>query len=116
MTDDTSTLNSGQREVLLCLFIFGPTWDGDIPSKTSRDDLCRAGYARHRQGFAYLTDSGFALCMELGFEREKAKRQALVRKWYSDHERIEYWARNAMFTGDLRARLDKLMEQEKGKL
>ncbi len=67
-------MSSAAREVLRCLFFHGPTWDGDIPSKTGRGELGQLGLAHHEFGWAWLTREGvdFALTvMLLGDEKEK---------------------------------------------
>jgi hypothetical protein len=58
-------LSSGAREVMRCLFFHGPTEDGDIPSKMGRGELFRAGLAQHRHGFAWLTDEGVRIAIEV---------------------------------------------------
>lgn len=71
-------MSGGAREVLRCLFLQGPTWDGDIPSKAGRGDLVRLGYAQHAFGFAWLTRSGveFAInSMEMDREKERWQNQ-----------------------------------------
>jgi len=71
-------MSGGAREVVRCLFLHGPTWDGNIPSKRGRDELCRLGYAHHEFGFAWLTRDGmqFAIkSMEMHLEKERWQRQ-----------------------------------------
>ncbi len=46
------------REVMQQLFFNGPTWDGDIISKTGRGELGQLGYAHHEFGWARLTREG----------------------------------------------------------
>lgn len=38
-------LSSAERETLDALVVVGPLWDGDVPSKSGRDDLIDRGYA-----------------------------------------------------------------------
>ena len=33
------SLGSGAKDTLICLCKHGPTWDGDVPSKSGRDEL-----------------------------------------------------------------------------
>ena len=68
-------LSGGARETLRCLFFHGPTWDGDIPSKVGRSQLVDAGYADHRDGFAYLTGAGIQAALGLDLDRAKEKWQ-----------------------------------------
>jgi hypothetical protein len=57
-------LTDFEREVMKCLFFHGPTWDGNIPSKSGRDSLCDRGFARHQYGFAWLTDEGVQIAIQ----------------------------------------------------
>lgn len=71
-------MSSAAREVMRCLFLHGPTDDGDIPSKGGRDELCDLDYAHHEFGFAWLTRGGveFAIkSMEMDREKERWQRQ-----------------------------------------
>lgn len=75
-----SDLGSIDRESLLQLFLNGPTWDGDVVSKAGRDELVDRGLAEHAEGFAFLTLLGVQVSLELGFDREKERRDAERRK------------------------------------
>lgn len=46
------------NEVLMQLFVDGPTWDGNLISKSDRDDLVEQGYADRAQGWNFLTACG----------------------------------------------------------
>jgi hypothetical protein len=37
-------MNSGERDTLLCAHKHGPIFDGDVPSKTARDQLVSEGF------------------------------------------------------------------------
>ena len=41
-------LSGGALDTLWCLFLNGPTWDGNIPSKAGRSELLQHGYAERR--------------------------------------------------------------------
>ena len=77
-------LNSTAIEVLGQLYVYGPTWDGNICSKQGRSDLCRAGLAWHEHGYASLTQEGVRVASEWDIndlrrrneERWVAKRRA----------------------------------------
>jgi hypothetical protein len=58
-------LSSAAIEVLGQLYVSGPTWDGNIASKSGRGDLIRAGLAWHESGYASLTPEG--LMMAIGW-------------------------------------------------
>ncbi len=69
-------MTSAAREVMRCLFLLGPTWDGNIPSKSGRNELVDLGYAERWKGWAWLTRKGaeFAITsMDLGNEKERRK-------------------------------------------
>ncbi len=50
--------NGGDIDTTLALFQTAIVWDGDIPSKTSRDHLVAAGYAGRHDGVQALTGKG----------------------------------------------------------
>lgn len=71
-------LSSGARETMRCLFFRGPTEDGNIPSKVGRGELFKAGLCRHRHGFAWLTDEGARIAIEvyqLDAQKDRWERQ-----------------------------------------
>jgi hypothetical protein len=66
---------SSAREVLRCLFLKGPTWDGNVPSKNGRDELVRLGYVERWNGWQWLTLAGIKFAVEVMLlDREKDKR------------------------------------------
>lgn len=40
----TESMSSGERDTLITAYQDGPVWDGDVPSKSSRDQLIEEGY------------------------------------------------------------------------
>ena len=60
----TEPLSSAAKEVLGQLFMGGPTWDGNVASKTGRGELVRLGLAFHENGFASLTPEGVRVAVE----------------------------------------------------
>lgn len=66
-------------ETLLCLFIHGPTWDGDVPSKAERDACVKRGHVARGDGYQWLTDDGTRLCLRSGFAKEKERRRSKQR-------------------------------------
>lgn len=70
-------LTGASQDVLWQLFRNGPTWDGDVASKSGRSDLVDLGYADRGDGWNWLTTPGVLLALELGFgsRKEKAQRQ-----------------------------------------
>lgn len=68
------------NDTLLCLFLHGPTYDGDVPSKTQRDELWEAGLISRGQGFQWLTDAGAVFALSLGYEAKKRQHQRHMRE------------------------------------
>jgi hypothetical protein len=60
----TQPLSSAAKEVLGQLFMKGPTWDGNVVSKSGRGELVAAGLAFHDNGFASLTPEGVRVAVE----------------------------------------------------
>ena len=57
-----SGMSGAAKEVLWCLFLHGPTWDGDLPSKSGRNDLVEYKLADRGQGFQWVTRTGMEVC------------------------------------------------------
>jgi hypothetical protein len=77
--------NSGAvRDVMRCLFFHGPTWDGNIPSKSARDGLCKLGLVERNYGYAWLTRDGVELAINIGLDREKERWERAKRPPYQD--------------------------------
>jgi hypothetical protein len=66
-------LSGSAREVMRCLFIHGPTWDGDVPSKSGRNELMALGLAERAWGFAWLTCDGVQVALDFRLDREKER-------------------------------------------
>ncbi len=64
-------LSGAEREVLWCLFKHGPTWDGDIPSKSGRTELVSKGYVAQAEGWNWLTTEGGTLAIARGLHLRK---------------------------------------------
>lgn len=67
-TFQTNGLTGYAIETLGQMFTRGPTWDGNIVSKSGRDELVRAGLAFHANGWASLTDEGIRTAV--GWDRQ----------------------------------------------
>ena len=59
------TFTSAERDTLRCLFLKGPTWDGNIPSKSGRNSLERRKLAESGKGYAWLTREGVYFAIEI---------------------------------------------------
>lgn len=65
----TTGLSGAAFDVMWCLFLHGPTWDWNLPSKQGRDELVHLGYAGRTNGWNYLHGAGVEyaidrLCMD----------------------------------------------------
>lgn len=57
------SLSGAAKDVMMQLFVTGPTWDGNVVAKSGRNELVSLGLAQHRNGWAYLTDSGVEMAI-----------------------------------------------------
>ena len=73
-------LQSNARETLNCLFMNGPTYDGDLPSKTGRDVLVDIGYAARAGGYNWLTTKGVLAALERKLDYAKRRRRLNERR------------------------------------
>lgn len=76
MTSNARPLSSAAIDVLGQLFVYGPTWDGNITSKSGRDELVDAGLAFREGGWASLTPEGVRTSVEWD---SRSRRDA---RWY----------------------------------
>ena len=65
------SLSGAEIDVLWCLFKNGPTWDGNIPSKTGRNDLIDRGLVYRDDGWSILTVDGFHAAVAAGMDKKK---------------------------------------------
>ena len=73
-TFNAEPINSAGRETLWQLFRNGPTWDGDLASKSGRSWLVDHGFAERGDGWNWLNSAGVLLALELGMGRRKEAR------------------------------------------
>ena len=72
--DKIMGMSSAAREVHEKLFLFGPTLDGDLPSKNGRGELCQLGFCETWNGWNFLTSVGVEYAVNsLLLESKKAK-------------------------------------------
>lgn len=69
-------LSSAAVEVLGQLFVFGPTWDGDIASKSGRGELFNLKLADRADGWSFLTEAGVRLAISVDVKARHDQR------WY----------------------------------
>src|SRR5262249_16194181 len=73
-------LSGSAIEVLHGLFIEGPLWDGDVPSKSGRDELVTFGLALRCDGWQQLTKKGLEMALSANFARKKERHYRQRRK------------------------------------
>lgn len=64
-------MTSAERDVIRCTWLYGPSYDGDIPSKSGRDILLAEGFVakvvvKGEQGFNACTYRGHAAYRLIG--------------------------------------------------
>lgn len=64
-------LSPAADETLVCLFLRGPTADGDLPSKAGRTELVRIGLVDRGQGWNWLTSDGIGEAIRRGLHVRK---------------------------------------------
>ena len=67
-----------KNEVLMQLFVFGPTWDGNLISKIDRDKLMTADLATRWEGWNFLTKEGVKAAVAGGY----AAKDWSDKRWY----------------------------------
>ena len=83
------SLAANEIEVLEQLFIFGPTWDGTIISKSGRDQLFDLKLASRVEGYSFLTAAGIRLCLSNRVDRKKETNRRRERERLSKLGSIE---------------------------
>lgn len=82
-------LAANEIEVLQQLFFFGPTWDGDIVSKSGRDTLFDLKLASRVEGYSFITAAGVRLALQNRLERKKESQRRRERERLSKLSSIE---------------------------
>ena len=77
------SFNIYQSEVLMQLFVEGPTWDGNLVSKSQRDALVDQGFADRWNGWNFLTQEGIEAAVAGGL----AARHWFDKRWYNKASR-----------------------------
>jgi hypothetical protein len=85
----TVALAAIEIEVLEQLFIFGPTWDGNIVSKSGRDQLFDLKLASRVEGYSFLTAAGIRLALQNKVERKKETNRRREREKLGKLSQIE---------------------------
>lgn len=80
MTIEVQSLSSAAVDVLGQLFVAGPVWDGNLISKSGRDQLVACGLAHQWNGWQTLTQDGLTAAVEWKMAEETWKNRAWFRK------------------------------------
>lgn len=56
-------LSSAAKDVMMQLFVTGPTWDGNLIAKSGRSELVEHGLAFRLEGFQSLTAEGLSMAI-----------------------------------------------------
>ena len=67
-----------KNEVLMQLFVDGPTWDGNLISKADRNELTASGLAAKWEGWNFLTEEGVKAAVAGGY----AAKDWHDKRWY----------------------------------
>lgn len=100
---DKKDIPDNALDTLLCLWLHGSTWDGNVPSKAGRDWLVDRKLAARDDGWQWLTEAGGRLCIEFGWGREKEIWEGKRRKERREAEqnKARYtWAANELLACD----------------
>lgn len=100
---DKKDIPGNALDTLLCLWLHGSTWDGNVPSKAGRDWLVSQKLAARGDGWQWLTEDGGRLCVEFAWGRDKEIWESKRRKERRDAEqnKARYtWAANELLACD----------------
>ena len=73
-------LTGAALDVFWSLYRYGPSEDGDVPSKVGRDQLVELGLAARHNGINWLTSDGTIAAIDAGYAERKYKAQREARK------------------------------------
>ena len=85
----TVPLSGAAIDTLWCLFLHGPTWDGNVPSKQGRNELVDLKLAARCSGYQFLTREGVRLALENKLDRKKETTERRRRERVALLERVE---------------------------
>ena len=92
-------LTGAAIDVMYGLFLNGPTWDGDVPSKTGRDELVDLKLAQRCDGYQWLTrEGGVAGARERLGPPKKETRGRQIRQRLNKLDQIEALISGAVTT------------------
>lgn len=73
-------LSIGAIETLFCLFNDGALFDGDVPSKSGRDELVNFGLILRYEGYQTLTKNGLKMAIDAKLHLNKEREYGRSRK------------------------------------
>lgn len=73
MSEDTRRISTFGGVALKQLYLDGPTWDGDLATKSGRDELVDKGLAQRVGGFSFLTYDGVKAALTFPWHRMKMR-------------------------------------------
>lgn len=79
-TSISSHLDAAMKETLKALFVLGPLYDGDVPSKVARDRLVELEMVDRYNGWQTLTQYGLKIALEMHLDRDKERRAREIRE------------------------------------
>jgi hypothetical protein len=82
-------LSAIEIEVLEQLFVYGPTWDGNIVSKSGRDTLFDLKLASRVEGYSFLLAAGIRLALANKLDRKKEVAQRKRNERFEKLSQIE---------------------------
>lgn len=71
------------NEVMMQLFVFGPTWDGNLVSKSERDELLEVGLIERYEGWQWLNEAGMKVALSVDVKDWSDKR------WYRKQQLLD---------------------------
>lgn len=77
------SLSSAAKDVMMQLFLNGPTWDGNIIAKNGRGELCENNLAFHTNGWASLNEHGVIMASEVNVKTRNDQR------WYNKQNQLK---------------------------
>jgi hypothetical protein len=104
-------LSGAAYDTLHCLFVHGPTFDGDVPSKCGRDELVKRRLAMRHDGYQTLTIGGLRLALKLGMDRKKEKQGRELRELLANATQNRNIAEQARLLSKSHARAESLLQR-----
>jgi hypothetical protein len=84
------TLSGAAIEVLTQLFFFGPIYDGNVVSKSGRDELVDLKLIGRFNGYQFLLLAGVRMALQNGLDRKKDAKRRRENERLAKLDQIEY--------------------------